>query len=240
MKTTQLHDNFRANCFFVFLLILAAAFVLTACAGQTATPTQAVSTLPAPAISTHAVTQPAAGSSPTSEDIAPTAVSTTQSTLTCTAPATLTPASTEGPYFTAGSPERASLLEAGMPGTVLVLSGYVLTSECQPLANVKLDFWQADANGVYDNQGYTLRGHQFTDENGFYELTTVIPGQYPGRTEHIHFKVTSPGGNELTSQLYFPESTGNTGDTIFKPELLIEIEEEGDSVTGVFNFIIAP
>ena len=81
--------------------------------------------------------------------------------------ANLTPELTEGPYFTANSPERASLLEDGMAGTKLIVTGYVYDTNCQPVANALLDFWQADANGVYDNSGYTLRGHQFTDANGF-------------------------------------------------------------------------
>src|ERR687896_140012 len=44
----------------------------------------------------------------------------------------LTPAQTEGPYFTPDSPERASLLEPDMAGARLYLSGFVLTQACQP------------------------------------------------------------------------------------------------------------
>src|SRR4051794_37700069 len=51
-------------------------------------------------------------------------------TATCTG--ALTPSQTEGPYYKAGSPERASLLEPGMDGTRLVLSGSVLDPTCQP------------------------------------------------------------------------------------------------------------
>ena len=238
MNNTNLSIHFRASrlSIYPFILVLIAGVVISACTGQNASPTAGASTLPAPADATAISPQPVAESSAT---VGATSQP-TQPALSCTAPAALTPASTEGPYFTAGSPERASLLESGMSGTVLILSGYVLTSDCQPVANAKLDFWQADANGVYDNQGYTLRGHQFTDENGFYQLTTVIPGEYPGRTEHIHFKVTPPGGAELTSQLYFPGVTANEGDSIYKPELLINIIEEGDTVTAQFNFVIAP
>lgn len=226
----------RANFFFY---LLTASLVLNGCTSQTAAPTPIVSTLPVPESPTAASPLPTLEGSAT-PGVEPTPASTTLPAVSCTAPASLTPPSTEGPYFTAGSPERASLLEAGMPGTVLVLSGYVLTSDCQPVANAKIDFWQADGNGVYDNQGYTLRGHQFTDENGFYQLTTVIPGEYPGRTEHIHFKVISPDGSELTSQLYFPGAGSNEGDSIYKPELLIDILEEGDTVTAQFNVVIAP
>jgi protocatechuate 3,4-dioxygenase beta subunit len=156
----------------------------------------------------------------------------------CTVPASLTPAATEGPYFTAGSPERSSLLEPGMSGTKLVLSGYVLTTDCQPVANALLDFWQADANGNYDNSGYTLRGHQFTDANGFYQLETVVPGLYPGRTEHIHVKVQSPGGAVLTTQLFFPGVANNQSDGIYNPALMITIQNDGDPLKGTFNFIV--
>jgi protocatechuate 3,4-dioxygenase beta subunit/polyisoprenoid-binding protein YceI len=159
--------------------------------------------------------------------------------VSCTAPADLTPAQTEGPYFTPNSPEDASLFEDGMPGTRMVLEGYVLTADCTPLANAKVDFWQADANGVYDNQGYRLRGHQFTDENGYYRLETVVPGEYPGRTPHIHVKVTPPGGPELTSQVYFPGAAGNMSDGIFNPAALVTVVSEGEgSMHAAFNFIV--
>ena len=159
----------------------------------------------------------------------------------CTSPAALTPALTEGPYYTPNSPERLSLLEDSLTGTVLVLSGYVLTPDCQPVAHAWLDFWQADANGVYDNSGYTLRGHQFTDENGYYQLTTVVPGIYPGRTEHIHFKAQAPEKPVLTSQLFFPGVTQNSGDSIFDPALVITITGQGsDTIEATFNFIVNP
>jgi protocatechuate 3,4-dioxygenase beta subunit len=241
MNISNFIDHFRTKSisFVPMCILLIAALILTGCVSQTGTTTPVVSTLPLPESPTAASIQTIVKDSPPAA-AEPTAASTTLPAINCTSPATLTPSSTEGPYFTAGSPERVSLVEVGMPGTVLILSGYVLTSDCQPVANAKLDFWQANANGVYDNQGYTLRGHQYTDENGFYQLTTVIPGEYPGRTEHIHFKVISPGGTELTSQLYFPGVGSNEGDSIFIPELLIDILEEGDTVTAHFTFVIAP
>ena len=184
--------------------------------------------------------------SPASTDIQPTAAQ-SEATLTdaplpdCTSPAKLTPALTEGPYFKANSPERSSLLETGMPGTQLTLTGYVLSPDCQPIAHALLDFWQTDTNGQYDNSGYTLRGHQFTDEYGRYELITVVPGEYPGRTEHIHFKAQAPGGPVLTSQLFFPNVQDNQQDRIFDPSLVIAItQDNGSSLQATFNFIIAP
>jgi protocatechuate 3,4-dioxygenase beta subunit len=97
----------------------------------------------------------------------------------------LTPAQAEGPFFKAGSPEKKNLLEEGMKGTKLTISGYVMNTGCQPVKQALLDFWQADVSGNYDKSGYTLRGHQYTDDEGRFTLQTVIPGLYPGRPENL-------------------------------------------------------
>ena len=158
---------------------------------------------------------------------------------TCKSPAALTPALTEGPYFKTGSPERTSLIDSDTQGTILTLSGYVLTTDCQPVAHALLDFWQADAQGQYDNTGYTLRGHQFTDEAGRFQLVTVVPGLYPGRTEHIHFKVQAPNGPILTSQLFFPGVGSNQSDRIYDPALLINVLAAGAGrMEASFEFIL--
>ena len=189
--------------------------------------------------STSVVQEPPS-SSPTPEQLSPTQAEPAAASPVCSSPATLTPALTEGPYFKANSPERSSLIEANTSGKRLILTGYVLTADCQPVAHALLDFWQADANGQYDNAGYILRGHQFTDQNGYYQLTTVIPGLYPGRTEHIHFKVQAPDGPILTSQLFFPGLPNNESDQIFDPALVIHITQESDNtVEASYNFIIA-
>jgi len=101
-----------------------------------------------------------------------------------------------------------------------------------------LDFWPADANGTYANRGYPLRGHQFTDANGRYQLTTVVPGLYPGRTEHIHVKVQAPNGKLITSQLFFPGVSQNEGDNIFQQSLLLSIQQTSDGLQGQYNFVV--
>ena len=208
--------------------------VLIALAACSSTPNE----LPA-AQATPAELSASSGIQPTVAQSGPT--STVESDPACTSPASLTPALTEGPYFKANSPERQSLWEDGMAGTKLTLTGYVLSPDCQPIAHALLDFWQADAEGNYDNSGYTLRGHQYTDENGRFELITVVPGEYPGRTEHIHFKAQAPGGPVLTSQLFFPGMQDNQQDRIFDPSLVIAItQDNGSSLQASFNFTIEP
>ena len=152
--------------------------------------------------------------------------------------ASVTPSLTEGPYYKSGSPEQANLYQDGVAGTMLILTGYVYDTNCQSVANAWLDFWQADGNGNYDNSGYTLRGHQYTDANGQFQLTTVVPGLYPGRTEHIHVKVQAPNGQVITSQLFFPGVAQNDSDGIYNADLLLVITETSDGLQGQYNFVV--
>jgi len=150
-----------------------------------------------------------------------------------------TPAQTEGPYFTPDSPRRASLLEAGMGGQRLVVAGTVLATDCRPVGRALLDFWQADDAGRYDNQGYRLRGHQFSGADGSWRLETIVPGLYTGRTRHIHVKVQAPDGPVLTTQLYFPGEPENDRDGIFSPELLLaDVRDTGGARRGSFTFVL--
>jgi protocatechuate 3,4-dioxygenase beta subunit len=150
----------------------------------------------------------------------------------------VTPRQTEGPFFTPNSPQRTSLLEPGLPGTRLTLTGAVLSTSCRPVERALLDFWQADDGGAYDNQGFRLRGHQFTDAKGRYRLETIVPGLYTGRTRHIHVKVQAPGGRVLTTQLYFPGEARNASDGIFRKECLIEMADAADGKSGTFLFVL--
>ena len=159
-------------------------------------------------------------------------------TPSCVDKGTPTPPQTAGPYFKPRSPQRASLLEGGVEGTRVVIAGAVLSTSCRPIAGALLDFWQADGRGEYDNAGFRLRGHQFTDDQGRYRLETVVPGLYPGRTRHIHVRVQAPNQPVLTTQLYFPDEPGNRGDAIFRPELVMTVRDEAGAKTATFNFVL--
>ena len=151
-----------------------------------------------------------------------------------------TPAQTEGPYFTPNSPLRRSIIPARAAGTRLTLTGRVLTTAGRPAARALVDFWQCDASGAYDNSGFRFRGHQFTDANGRYALTTVVPGLYPGRTKHIHVKVQRRGGAVLTTQLYFPGVARNSSDRIFQSALLLQSwRKVGTRRAARFDFVLA-
>lgn len=149
-----------------------------------------------------------------------------------------TPSLTEGPFFTPRSPERSTLIEQNMAGTVVVLSGRVLNTNCQPVAGALLDWWQADDAGEYDNRGFRLRGHQFTDKRGNFQLETIVPGLYPGRTRHVHVKVQAPGRRVLTTQLFFPGEAQNQRDRIFDPALLMNVRRKGDKEMATYTFVV--
>lgn len=229
------------SALFIFIL-----FIIVGCTSPT---TAIVTTLPEPAISntSTAVSSPSPTErlEPTLEEITsvpPTQIiSTEPPPAITTIPVLLGPdcaiglpptrPDMEGPYFLAGSPERASLIEPGMSGTPLVISGYVMTVDCKVMPGVKLDFWQADSNGEYDLQGYRLRGHVFTDKNGYYQVQTIIPAKYEPRPRHIHVMVVPPDQPSLTTQLYFP------GDSPY-PDLTIDLRENADGATAKFNFTL--
>ena len=149
-----------------------------------------------------------------------------------------TPPETEGPFFTPNSPHRASLIEPKMSGTRILLTGRVVTRGCRPVAGALLDFWHADDSGEYDNEGYRLRGHQFTDAQGRYRLESIVPGLYPGRTRHFHVKVQARGGRVLTTQLYFPGEVRNTRDFLFRPKLLMATSDTDRGRDARFNFVL--
>lgn len=111
-------------------------------------------------------------------------------------------------------------------GDVFFFSGTVTDVEGNPLANTKVDIWQADANGDYSGfkdgiPAENLRAVLFTDEDGKFEVQTVVPGDYsiptdgptgkflnwidshPFRPAHLHLLFKPQNGDSLISQVFF-------------------------------------
>jgi protocatechuate 3,4-dioxygenase beta subunit len=146
---------------------------------------------------------------------------------------------TEGPYFKPRSPHRGDLRQKGMEGRLVELSGRVLTGSCRPLAGALVDLWHADSRGVYDNTGFRLRGHVFTDADGRYLFRTIMPGLYPGRTRHYHVKVKAPGRRLLTTQFYFPDEQRNDSDDLFRRELVMRVAAAEEALHASFDVVLA-
>ncbi len=128
----------------------------------------------------------------------------------------LTPAQEEGPFYIDLAQVRRDIVE-NRPGVPLALALTVVDSNtCEPIRDAAVDIWHCDALGVYsgvspeDSDGETyLRGVQLTDGNGLAEFATIYPGQYPGRTTHIHLKVHI--GGRQTGGIYSGGYVSHTG-----------------------------
>jgi protocatechuate 3,4-dioxygenase beta subunit len=250
----------RLNNSLTIAVLALAALLLAACAGSSAggnQPAPLAQATQAPVVQTTQA--PMAQATVASESVATATVATATVVATATAAATatptaaasvnppaactpgaLTPALTEGPYYKANPPENSTLAGPGAKGTLLTITGYVFAASCKPLAGARVDFWQADAQGQYDNSGYNLRGYQLTDAQGRYSVKTVVPGRYPGRTRHIHVKVTTPGGTPLTTQLFFPNEAENSSDAIFAAQNVLNVQKSGSGgETAMFNFMLS-
>jgi protocatechuate 3,4-dioxygenase beta subunit len=106
----------------------------------------------------------------------------------------LTASDMEGPFYKPGAPLRDST------GKGLVVSGIVRSADtCEPIANARIEWWQANPQGDYDD---VHRGAQVTGASGAYRFDTDFPPPYYGRSSHIHFKAEAAGYRKLTTQLY--------------------------------------
>ena len=146
---------------------------------------------------------------------------------------TATPQQTEGPFYPVGFPADMDndLVQvrgqaARAMGTVLHLQGRVLDTNGRFVPGAMVEIWQCDAQGVYDHprqpgrerrdQAFQGYGRLLVDAEGRYSFRTLKPVAYPGRTPHIHFKVATAAGSQLTSQFYIAGEAQNDSDFVFR------------------------
>lgn len=104
-----------------------------------------------------------------------------------------------------------------------------MDQDCNPIPGAVLDFWQADANGNYDSEGYNLRGKVTAGTNGTYHLDTIVPGKYESRPRHIHAKVWVNENELLTTQLYIVD---NDRDQYVKDSLIMHASIKAERHAG--------
>ncbi|MBR0645324.1 intradiol ring-cleavage dioxygenase [Roseomonas hellenica] len=147
-------------------------------------------------------------------------------------------ANAEGPYFRPNAPLKQDLAAEIEGGERILLGGFVLDESCRPVPNALIEIWHADDRGRYDQRGYRLRGHQFSDARGLWWFSTIIPTAYWSRTRHYHFKVQRPNDRILTTQLYFPGERRDAQDREFDPRLQMRVTTAEGQPLGRFDFVI--
>ncbi|WNV77068.1 catechol 1,2-dioxygenase [Geodermatophilus sp. DSM 44513] len=177
----------------------------------------------------------------------------------------------EGPYYIPGSPEfrsEASLpMRDGEKGTPFLFQGTVTDLDGAPLEDARVELWHADDDGFYSQFApgipeWNLRGTITTGPDGHFAFHTVRPAPYQIPTDgacgaliaaagwhawrpaHLHLKVSAPGTQLVTTQLYF-EGGEHVEDDVaqaVKPELVLRptpaSSGTGEEVT--YDFALDP
>jgi len=111
---------------------------------------------------------------------------------------------TLGPFFPREFAKDAADLVRGSSGEVIEITGVVSELDGNPLDNVILEIWQADAAGRFDNPGFSGWGRAATDAQGVYRFRTIRPGAGQGRAPHVNFLILYSGlMRQLQTVMFF-------------------------------------
>ena len=176
----------------------------------------------------------------------------------------------EGPFYVPGAPEFGS--EATLPmrpdeqGSRLTLRGQVRSVDGEPLGGAVVDIWHGDSEGLYGQFAagipeWNLRGRILTDAEGRFTIRTIRPAPYEvptggalgamlraaarsaWRPAHLHVKVSAPGYELTTTQLYFRGDDHLDDDVVdaVKPELILDLKPAADgNLVTRYDFVLDP
>ncbi|MBA2946862.1 catechol 1,2-dioxygenase [Streptomyces himalayensis] len=175
----------------------------------------------------------------------------------------------EGPYYIPGAPVLPA--EATLPmrdaeeGTPLLFQGQVTGVDGTPLSGATVGIWHADSDGYYSQFApglpeWNLRGTVIADDQGRFGIHTVEPAPYQIPTDgscgrliaaagwhawrpaHLHLKVSAPGHQLITTQLYFQGGSHVEDDiaSAVKPELILAPTPvaDGDGNEVTYDFVL--
>ncbi len=151
-----------------------------------------------------------------------------------------TEASVLGPFYIAGSKmvEIGTNLIGDSEGEPTVVSGTVRTHGGDPIEGALIDLWQTAANGLYENQDpeqpeNNLRCRMLTNQDGYYQFSTIKPvsykvptdgpvgrvldlqGRHAWRPSHLHFKVSADGHRNVITEVFDEEDEYINEDAVF-------------------------
>lgn len=156
-----------------------------------------------------------------------------------------------GPFYRGSAPVCTTgecLVRTDTDGDTLLMKGRVRDLDGNPITGAKLDVWQADPKGLYENQDpnqadFNLRGLYVSDDEGRYKIHTIRPAGYPVPTHtsptgpllaaqkrrpyrpaHIHFIVSAPGCKTLITQIFVDERRAMADDVVFGAKEQISVD----------------
>lgn len=163
-------------------------------------------------------------------------------------------------YFADPALEDLTRLDPGVvteaAGTPIILRGRVLDRHGELANGVVMEFWQANAKGVYRTP--ETEGHADIDPwfygygrmrsvTGEYAFPTIMPGAAEGRAANITVTIFSDGINRVVTQVFFDTEDGNENDPVLQaagddaPKLIAR--HDGRTASGaevyVFDIIMA-
>jgi hydroxyquinol 1,2-dioxygenase len=174
-----------------------------------------------------------------------------------------------GPFYVEGAPDlpHGTDIAHGGPGEPTDVSGRVLTPAGKPIPGAVLDVWQTAPNGFYSTQDpnqdrFNLRGRFKSDATGAFHFRTIKPtsypvptdgpvgailnamGRHPMRPAHLHFIVSAPGYETLTTHLFVDGDPYLDGDVVFgvKNSLVVPFKPKpgSDLLEAKYDFGLKP
>ena len=178
-----------------------------------------------------------------------------------TSPLAATPAQMLGPFYplrpdpAAGNDLSTIDGKARARGRALAIVGRVTDTAGRPQSGVLIEIWQTNAHGRYHHpqddspappdpnfRGY---GRATTGADGIYRFATIEPVAYPGRTPHVHFRLSRGARELLVTQMYLPDAAAaNARDGLFMSlqdgarRRLVGVPEAGAAGTLRFDIVL--
>lgn len=161
-----------------------------------------------------------------------------------------------GPFHVDGAPELplGSNICLDSKGQPMLVKGRILDTGGRPIANARIDVWQANDEGFYDVQqkgiqpDFNLRGVFRSNERGEYWFCGVKPkfypipddgpvgkllaslGRHPYRPAHLHYIIGAPGFETLITHIFDPDDPYIRSDAVFgvKQSLMAKFQPVDD------------
>lgn len=157
-----------------------------------------------------------------------------------------------GPFHVEDAPElpMGADICLDQKGEPMLVRGRITGTDGQPIANAKIDVWQANDEGFYDVQqkglqpDFNLRGVFRTGADGTYHFKGVKPkyypipddgpvgqmltqlGRHPYQPAHLHYILEADGFDTLITHIFDPDDPYIHSDAVFgvKESLLAKFD----------------